>query len=436
MALIDLVKWNAPADLYVWKFPNEELATWTQLVVSESQEAILLRGGQAIGPFAAGRHTLSTENLPLLSSLVGIPFGGRSPFTAEVWFVNRSVPLDVKWGTTDPIQLLDPKYRVMLPIRAFGQFGIQVADSLKFLTKIVGTLSTFDRIQLVSYFRGLMLTSIKNHIAQKIVSEGISILEISAHLSEISKVLQDTMSAQFSEFGLSLINFYVTSINTPSDDPAVAKLNSALARKAEMDIVGFTYQQEQSFNTMQTAAGNTGAGSAPLMGAGIGLGLGVGMGGAMGAAMGGITQAMQPQASSSACPKCRTANLADAKFCSACGTVIDSAASAKDQEVIVCDKCGSKSPKESKFCANCADPFFCCPKCGADNSEEQTVCTKCGASMPIKCGGCGTEVIGGTKFCPDCGKTLVVKCSKCDMVIPPAAKFCPSCGTKASRGEK
>lgn len=436
MAVIDLVKWNAPADVYVWKFPNDELATWTQLIVSESQEAILLRGGQAIGPFSAGRHTLSTENLPLLSSLVGIPFGGRSPFTAEVWFVNRSIPLDVKWGTTEPIQLLDPKYRVMLPIRAFGQFGIQVADSLKFLIKIVGTLPAFDRSQLVSYFRGLMLTSIKDHIAKKIVSDGISILEISAHLSEISSVLKDTMSAQFSEFGLSLINFYVTSINTPADDPAVVKLNSALARKAEMDIVGYTYQQEQSFNTMQTAAGNTGSGSAPLMGAGIGLGLGVSMGGAMGTAMGGIAQSMQPQAATSTCPKCRIANLADAKFCSACGTVMYSTSSAQDQEVIVCDKCGSKSPKGSKFCANCADPFVCCPKCGADNSEGKTACTKCGAPMPIKCGGCGTEVISGTKFCPNCGKTLVLKCSKCDTAIPPAAKFCPSCGTKASVEEK
>jgi membrane protease subunit (stomatin/prohibitin family) len=114
LAVVDLVKWNGTPDLLAWKFPSEELSTWTQLIVGETQEAFLVRGGVYEGPFGAGRHTLDTENIPVLRNLIGIPFGGKSPFSAEVWFVNKLVNLDVKWGTPDPIQLQDPKFQLMV----------------------------------------------------------------------------------------------------------------------------------------------------------------------------------------------------------------------------------------------------------------------------------------------------------------------------------
>src|ERR1700676_3160425 len=99
MAKLDLVKWDAQSDAsVVWKCPSQELSTWTQLIVNESQEAFLVRGGVYEGPFGAGRHTLSTENVPVIRSLFGLPFGGRSPFTAEVWYVNKATNLNVKWG--------------------------------------------------------------------------------------------------------------------------------------------------------------------------------------------------------------------------------------------------------------------------------------------------------------------------------------------------
>ena len=88
MAIIDLVKRSGSPNLLAWKFQSEELSTWTQLVVNELQEAYLVRGGVYVGPFGAGRHTLSTENLPFLRTVIGIPFGGKSPSTAEVWCVN------------------------------------------------------------------------------------------------------------------------------------------------------------------------------------------------------------------------------------------------------------------------------------------------------------------------------------------------------------
>ena len=98
MAIIEVVKYDGPPDVFAWRYPNQELGTWTQLIVHETQEAILYKGGQALDSFAAGRHTLSTANIPILSNLINLPFGGKSPFTAEVWFVNKLRSLDVKWG--------------------------------------------------------------------------------------------------------------------------------------------------------------------------------------------------------------------------------------------------------------------------------------------------------------------------------------------------
>jgi membrane protease subunit (stomatin/prohibitin family) len=285
MSVIDLVKWDGSPNLLAWKFPSDELSTWTQLIVNESQEAYLVRGGVYDGPYQGGRHTLSTENIPLIRNLLGIPFGGKSPFSAEVWYVNKVTNLSIKWGTTDPIQLQDPKYQIMIPVRAFGQYGVRVVDSKKFLLKLVGTLKGFDVDSLSEYFRGVFTTKIKTEIANSIIKVGTSVLEISTHLEKLSEMLRDSLSQEMADYGIGLVQFNINSINVPEDDPAVVSLKSALAKKAEMGIVGFTYQQERSFDVLQTAAGNEGT-AGNVMGAGLGVGMGVGMGAPIGQTMG------------------------------------------------------------------------------------------------------------------------------------------------------
>jgi membrane protease subunit (stomatin/prohibitin family) len=272
VAIIDRVKWDGSPDVLAWKYPSEELSTWTQLIVNESQEAFLVRGGVYEGPFGAGRHTLSTENIPLLRELMGLPFGGASPFSAEVWFVDKLTRLDIRWGTPDPIQLQDPKFGIMVPVRAFGQYGIRVDDTKRFLLKLVGTLPGFDTDTLSDYLRGLLTTRIKTDIANAILGSGLSVLEIAPRLDDLSNALEASLAAEITEYGIALTQFNIHSINMPEDDPAVQTLKSALARRAEMGIVGFDYQQQRRFDVLETAAGNEG-GAGTLMGAGVGLGL-------------------------------------------------------------------------------------------------------------------------------------------------------------------
>lgn len=268
MAVIDLVKWNGNPSILAWKFPSEELSTWTQLIVNETQEAYLVKEGVYQGPFGAGRHTLSTENIPLLRRLIGIPFGGKSPFTAEVWYINRATNLDIRWGTPDPIQLQDPKYQIMIPVRAFGQYGVRIVDAKKFLLKLVGTLPGFDVNTLSEYFKGVFTTKIKTGIATAIIKNGVSVLEISTQLEILSDMLKASLAPEMEDYGVGLAQFNIHSINVPEDDSAVITLKAALARRTEMGLLGTNYQQQRSFDVLETAAGNEGT-AGGVMGAGI-----------------------------------------------------------------------------------------------------------------------------------------------------------------------
>ncbi len=432
--VIDLVKWAGNPTILAWRFPSDQLSTWTQLIVNETQEAYLVKEGVYQGPFGAGRHTLSTENIPLLTKLIGIPFGGKSPFTAEVWFVNRATNLDIKWGTPDPIQLQDPKYQIMVPVRAFGQYGIKITDPKKFLLKLVGTLPGFDTNTLAEYFKGVFTTKIKTGIANAIIKNGQSVLDVSTQLEILSDMLKAALSPEMDDFGVGLAQFNIHSINVPEEDPAVITLKAALAKRTEMSLLGYNYQQERSFDVMQTAAGNEGS-AGSVMGAGLGLGMGVGLGGSMGNAFSQIAPSLQPvtpQPTSTQqqvnCPKCNFQNSVGTKFCGNCASQLNQDKTDKSKSFITCDKCNAQISKGSKFCPSCADPVNCCPSCGEDNSDGAVACRGCGKQLPITCSACKSPVLPGANFCAKCGTKTTASCSKCGVDLPATAKFCNSCG--------
>ena len=405
MAVIDRVKWDGLPDTFAYRFPSENLSTWTQLIVNESQEAYLVKEGVYQGPFNAGRHTLSTENIPLIRGLINAPFGGRTPFTAEVWFVNRATNLDIRWGTPDPIQLQDPKFGIAIPVRAFGQYGVRIIDSKKFLLKLVGTLRAFDSETVVNYFRGVFTTRIKTSIAKMIVKHGTSVLEIATELDDLSSRLKDSLAPEMAEYGLGLVQFNIHSINVPDDDPAVESLRATLAKRTEMQLLGYTYQQERSFDVLETAAGNEGS-AGSVMGAGLGMGMGIGIGAPLG------------QAAAQMVPQIQTASAP------ASPAVRDNAGAMN------CDKCGVKIPRNSKFCPNCADPVNACPSCGEDNPSDASACRRCGQQFPGRCRKCSAAQPMGATFCPECGERQKQVCVKCNAEISAGARFCAECGEK------
>ena len=421
MAIVEVLRFNSDASVFAWKYPNSELATWTQLIVNEAQEAIFIKNGQIADVFGPGRYVLSTDNIPILQGIINLPFGRKSPFTAEVWFINRVFALDIKWGTTSPIQVQDPKYGIFVPVRAFGQFGIQIDDSRKFLTKLVGTMPFFNSKTMTEYFKGLYVNRVKDRISSCLVNAKISILEINSHLDEISRDIAAQLQGEFAEFGVRVANFYVNDISVPEEDPAVKQLKAALAKRAEMDILGYSYQQERTFDTLNTAAGNTGA-AGTIMGAGMGVGMGFGVGGAVGNAMGSMEKVMSTQEETKECPGCHASIGASLKFCPQCGTD-----TTRSKGKITCSNCAAPLDKGVKFCFECGRKINPCPNCGRDIPDGKDACPGCGVRM---CPNCGKALNADAKFCVECGHALVRKCAGCGNVLTDGVKFCTECGRK------
>ncbi len=426
MAIIDVVKWDGAPNVFAWRFPETNLTTFTQLIVNESQEAVFFHRGKLLIKFGPGKHMLSTENIPILERLYGLPFGGKNPFTAEVWFVNKAHSLNIKWGTKEPFQIRDPEFNVLIPIRARGQFGIKIDDSEKFLVKLVGTLPAFDETNITEYFRGLLMTKTTSLIAKTITQNKISVFDIAPHVDSLSSSTMGELKDQFSDYGIELINFYVNNVSIPEDDPSVSHLKALLSKKAEMDILGYSYQQERSFDVLGTAAENEGN-MGGMMGAGMGLGMGLGGGKVMGNMMGDMAKNVNNETKN--CPHCNTPNVVNCRFCAGCGKSF----SAEQTVDITCDKCNKLIPSGAKFCPHCGDVYNACPNCQKDIPEGATNCPFCGDALPKDCPMCKVKTTPTAKFCGGCGASLVKSCPKCNQEVDPNAAFCGNCGEKLNQ---
>ena len=296
MAIIDVVKFQAEENEYVWKFPSSDLRIGTQVVVNPAQHAFFIKGGLILDEFTSGTHTVKTENIPLLNKIINLPFGGNSPFQAEVWYVNLLSKLDNKWGTTNPILLEDPKYGILIPLRAFGQYGFKISNPRIFLETLTGNVPSFSGDKIQEFFKGKIISNITSLISKKLVHENISILELNAYLDELTLFCQENISDEFKKFGLEIVNFYFMSINVPLDDPSVVKLKEAKDLAAKVKITGKElYQMDRSFDVLDNAASNEGGVAGNLMGAGLGLGLGLGVGNQIGNISNNLNTSFPPQ---------------------------------------------------------------------------------------------------------------------------------------------
>ena len=417
MAIIDSVRWSPQGGktIYAFRFPETNLSTYTQLVVQESQEAVLFSKGQIVGKFGPGKHTLNTENLPVLRNLFGIPFGGKNPFTAEVWFVNKLQPYNIDWET-DSMSIHDPDYNTQLPLVSKGRYGLKITDAEKFLIKIVGTKNEFTQDDLTDQFYGEFSTKTKSTILQFMLKHRIGFKSISAHLSDLSDYLKGTMSAFWENIGLDLTQFYITSIDIDTSTEAGRTVKEAIAQQSAMSITGHTWQQEQMFGVANNAVDSFGSGNGGLIGGIMAINMMGGMGG--GAAGGGM---MNPQYN-------------QPTF----GGQQQGQAQGEPQlfREVYCSNCSKKFPNTHKFCPHCGDPYNPCPKCGTDNAQNTKRCVSCGTPLTGEgnnvCPNCNAPLQPGAPFCGNCGKPVSAgdNCSRCGTPLKPSDKFCPKCGNK------
>jgi membrane protease subunit (stomatin/prohibitin family) len=417
MAIIDLVRWAPQGDqtIYAYRFPETNLSTYTQLIVQESQEAVLFSKGQIVGKFGPGKHTLNTENLPILRNLFGIPFGGKNPFTAEIWFVNKLQPYNIDWAI-DKMPIHDADYNTQLPLVANGRYGLKIKDAEKFLIKIVGTKSEFTQHDLTDQFFGEFSTKTKSTILQYMIKHKVGFKSISATLDDISNFLKATMMPFWEELGLELTKFYITSIDIDSSTPDGKRVLEAISQQSAMSITGHTWQQEQMFGVANNAVDGFSNGNGGLIGGLIAINMMGGMGGGAGAGM------INPQYNQ---PTFGENNNA--------GTQPNQPQQVRE---VYCSNCAKKFPSTHRFCPHCGDPYNACPKCGTDNDLNAKRCISCGTSLQaeaVTCPNCNTPLVPGSTFCINCGKQLQTSdgnCSRCGTSLAPNVKFCPKCGNK------
>lgn len=442
---LSVIKFEGDNETLVWKFPKEDFVMGSQLIVHESQEAVFFRDGQALDLFGSGRYTLETQRLPLLGALYRLPTGGEEPFHSEVYFINQTIQMGVKWGTDSKVRLFDPVSGLHVEIGASGEFNIRVSDSRRLLIKVVGTAGGLAQNELLGreggrgIIRALVMTQVKSFLAQTIKESGYNILEIDEHLMELSSALREKINDGIADYGLNLPEFFVSRIVTPDDDPnyrrmreqyaeqyllvrqeqirqkeaeaaaerktveaetearlkvisargeADAYMVQAEAEAAEMRMKGFTYQQQTARQVGLEAMKNGISGSGGGSGIGDVAGLGVALG-AMGGLAGMTRDVMEP---------------------------IISATSPTEPPA-----------KDSWDCA-----------CGQKGITSK-FCPECGAARPVPVGAwdcaCGKKGLT-SKFCPECGRPRPEAPDTWDCDCGQkgnTGKFCENCGKERGK---
>lgn len=281
MDLVDRVKYDAGSDdIFVWKFPHEALRIGSQVIVNQSQDAVFVKGGDAQDLLGPGTHTLNTGNIPLLDKLINLPFDGKTPFTAEIWYVNKTAKRDLKWGTPSPIQVMDPNVGYPISVRAFGRWGVRIDDSRSFVSQLVGSQIGADAQKIHNYFIGEINQKLSAVLASAISVNQISLFNINASLNQLSEILSKELEAEFVRFGVELVNINIENVNIPEEE--MAKIQEVFAKKMEVEQlskteVGQGYATVKTFETLNSAAENSSeAGS--LLGGALGAGVGIGAG--------------------------------------------------------------------------------------------------------------------------------------------------------------
>lgn len=315
--ITDIIKYEGDNTTFIWKHPCEDFNSLTQLIVHESQEAIFMMNGQALDLFGPGRYTLETQNIPLIGKALNIPTGGQTPFHCEVYFINKTEQMAIKWGTDSKVQFMEPTYNFPIAIGASGEMSLRAENSRKLLVKLVGTENFLGQANLTKYFRAFLMTKIKSYIAQVIREQKISIFEIDERLNEMSSALLKLLQPDFDEYGIALERFFVTTIVKPDGESTYEKFKSLHFRQyadiaeakirqqtavidaeteAQKTVIasqamatkraqeGYTYQQERGFDVAQDVAQNEAVGQFTNMG--VGFGTMAGVGGAVGGVVG------------------------------------------------------------------------------------------------------------------------------------------------------
>ncbi len=342
-----------------------EIKFGAQLTVRESQAAVLFYKGRAGDAFGAGRHTLKTGNIPLITKMLSAPWGMISPLRAEVYFVNLKVFPNLKWGTRDPVAFRDADLG-LIRLRAHGVFNIRVVQPVLFINTLAGTMGKYTTEQIEEYLRRVIVSRLNDYLGEKLKT----LFDLPGTFDELATGLKERLAKDFSRFGLALDELYITSITPPEEVQTAIDDSSRLRVIKDMD----KFVRMKAGMAMEKAAEAGGE-----AGAGLGMGMGMMMPGMFAGSQASGQTVQEKQAARVECADCGNMIPADARFCPICG----------HQQVILlqCTNCGKNLTPGAKFCSRCGHP----------TSEKPAA---------IVCTHCKTENLPDARFCNNCGRKL------------------------------
>lgn len=479
MALSELIKYEGDNTTFIWKYPHEDFNNMTELIVHESQEAIFFANGQVADTFGPGRYKLDSDNIPILTNLVNI-VTGVSVFHCEVYFINKTVQMAVKWGTDSKVRFIEPTLGVPVELGASGEMNLAVSDSRKLLLKLVGTMKGISWEEssagftksLQTSFRPLISAEVKSNLSATIKQRNIDIIEVDEHLSELGDELKKRIAPGFEEYGLTIPQFYLTNIVLPESDPNFKRLKDLHSvtlqkRMAEAEAEVRTTQAESKVAYMTAEAEAEAKIKAAQRGA-ILEGqtteteiarreaerqLIHAQAEAQAAQMAGMAEAAVMQAKGYNQKDVLQADVqkAYAEGIGNMGPAISGGGSSVMGDMLGLGvgmaAMGAMAPQVSEMIKGINIPGnqisqpqeelkgISCPKCGNKLPESAKFCLECGtkiekiADNEMRCPACGKITPKG-KFCMECGQTLIIKCPSCGSEVPQGGKFCLECGTK------
>lgn len=484
MALSELIKYEGDNSTFIWKYPHEDFNNMTELVVHESQEAIFFANGQAADTFEPGRYKLDAENIPILTKMINI-VTGVSIFHCEVYFINKTVQMAVKWGTDSKVRFIEPTLGVPVELGASGEMNLAVSDGRKMLIQLVGTMKGiawgeegpgFTK-SLQTSFRPLISTAVKSNLSASIKQQNIDIVEVDEHLTELSGVLKEKIQPGFEEYGLTIPQFYLTNIVLPEEDPNFKRLRElhtvTLQKKmaqAEADIRTNQAQSRASYMTAEAEAEakiKVAQRGAILEGQTTETEIArreaerkliQAQAEAQAAQMAGLAEAAVMQAKGYNQKDVLQADVqkAYAEGIGNMGPAISSgggssvmgdmlglgvgmaamgAMAPQVGEMMKGLNVGGAASNNEAVGGQAATQDIKCPNCGNILPPNAKFCLECGtkieqiSSNEMICPHCGKKTPKG-KFCMECGQPLALRCPNCGAEIPQGGKFCLECGTK------
>ena len=346
---------------------SAEIKLGAQLIVRENQAAIFFRDGKAYDIMAPGRHTLSTLNLPLITKILSLPFGTKSPFRVEIYFANTKIFTHLKWGTKEPVAFKDSELG-LVRLRGFGTYTMRIAQPLLCINTLVGTQGIYGTAEIEDFLRDVIVSRVNDLLGEMLDT----VFNLPALYDELAAAIKGRVQEDFARYGISLLDFYINNITPP--DEVQKMIDARAGMQAVGDLDGF--MKFKAAKAMGDAATTEGAGDAA---SGMGLGLGAGLGMLI---PGMLQKTMQdghlPASKQMGCPGCQADIPMDARFCSNCGHQVVT--------VNKCMQCSQDLPAGANFCMNCGAKVEKksknCPKCGYQSIPEANFCNECGERLP------------------------------------------------------